>query len=374
MQVRTCLVESGCHAAELQPYFPDAIADYAAASVAELIPPSRRFADSGKWRRGTVAAFDLCTPTIKPVRRRPGARHLTRWTSRSSAKTAAHGQQIRQPLCFSCDRVSCWLLLMRSPPLMPKQGSGVQWKEGGGSGGGGGVGPAIRANAAPAGWGLPGLSKQISADRSLRAWQLGHGNLVYSAAAAGSACAAADVQGPLILVLRRFFEQRAREHAGHAAAATASSSSRASASVLATAAATGTAAAATGTAAAASTTGNGAAEGQNNGDDGGDSLPTISAADALEAMGALGIKPPPTPDGRLIHRFPFDLGSSACAAAWSKWPSWRGIAGHQQLVRLRPKSLGLPYTLRRSDPLPQIPPGGRGLGVSPSQTHRFRRV
>ena len=41
-----------------------------------------------------------------------------------------------------------------------------------------------------------------------------------------------------------------------------------------------------------------------------DALPTISAADALAAMRALGITPPSRPDGRPLHRLPFDVTSA----------------------------------------------------------------
>ena len=98
---------------------------------------------------------------------------------------------------------------------------------------------------------LPDIVRQTSdgSSASLRAWQLGQGNLVYSA---GSGA----MHGPLILMLRTFFEQHAAR-----------------------------------------------------GPDAEDSLPTISAADDLEAMRALGCLPATVSDDRPLHTLPFDVTS-----------------------------------------------------------------
>ena len=60
--LRTCLVESGCHAPELQPCYPDFRADYVAASIAELIPPNRRAA-TASWRPALGAGGFLAGPS-----------------------------------------------------------------------------------------------------------------------------------------------------------------------------------------------------------------------------------------------------------------------------------------------------------------------
>lgn len=107
--------------------------------------------------------------------------------------------------------------------------------------------PSATSSAAP-----PDLARQTSdgSSASLRAWQLGHGNLVYSA---GSGA----MHGPLILMLRTFFEQHAAR-----------------------------------------------------GPDAADNLPTVSAADALEAMRALGCLPATVSDDRpLLCTLPFDVTS-----------------------------------------------------------------
>jgi len=67
-------------------------------------------------------------------------------------------------------------------------------------------------------------------------------------------------------------------------------------------------------------------------------------------------------------------GARARAAACSEWPSWRGRGWPPAARRAASEGLGPPSTPRRSDPSPRIPPGGRGPGVGPRQTHRCRRV
>ena len=50
-------------------------------------------------------------------------------------------------------------------------------------------------------------------------------------------------------------------------------------------------------------------EGTHGGTHGAHALPTLSAADALKAMRALGVSPPALPDGRPVHRLPFEVSS-----------------------------------------------------------------
>ena len=96
-----------------------------------------------------------------------------------------------------------------------------------------------------------------SADASapLRTWRLGKGNLVYNSA--GMAASGALRTQPLIVMLRAFFDYRTQPKSELQLS--------------------------------------------------NDPLPTISATDALDAMRALGISPPTMPDGRPLHRFPFEV-------------------------------------------------------------------
>jgi len=169
--IRTCLVESGCHNETLQRhFFPDAITDYVAESIAELIPPLRR--SGHPWRH---SSFDVCL-------------ELTQVAKHSSAGSPS----------------------------------------------------------------------------ALRAWQLGHGNLVYSARSGG------DLPGPLILLLRDFFEQRAQlKNFSHGTRVYSSSHIS-----------------------------------RNSWPN--DNLTTISVAAALEAMQALGVCPPSEGSNKLRHH-PFGV-------------------------------------------------------------------
>ena len=47
------------------------------------------------------------------------------------------------------------------------------------------------------------------------------------------------------------------------------------------------------------------------------------------------------------------------AAAWSKWPSWRGHSWPPRALQAASEGLGLASALVRSDPAPRIPPRGR---------------
>jgi len=62
------------------------------------------------------------------------------------------------------------------------------------------------------------------------------------------------------------------------------------------------------------------------------------------------------------------------AAAWSKWPSWRGHGGPPRAPRDASEGVGLPSALVRRGPPLQMPPRGRDPGATPRQTHRCRCV
>ena len=200
--IKTCLVESGCHAVSMQKHFPEAKADFVASSIAELIPPERRRA--GRWRR---ISFDHCQRVVQPAPLPP----LPTTPPLSPDALMPHRSTTTGPVVVESQR----------PPAVAK---------------------------------MPSVVRQPSdsfshASSALRAWQLGHGNLVYSAGTQ-------TLQGgPLILRLRSFFEEHAAKDFS----------------------------------------------------DGPSSSGTISAADAMEAMRALGISPPARTDGRGIVRFPFEV-------------------------------------------------------------------
>ena len=222
--IRTCLVESGCHSMALQRYFPDCPADFVAASIAELIPPKRR---ESAWRR---ISFDVCAATVPPqssprVRVQPPSSVLAASPARADRASAGRAEEVDSPSAFA---------------------SPCGGKEGG-------------ASAAPT-----ALQRQESdgSSASLRTWQLGRGNLVYSAHSG-------TMRGSIILVLRQWFDQHAAREVAAGDSFGRRSRERGSVSDA--------------------------------------SLPTISAADALEALRALGISPPMLDDGRPLHRFPFDV-------------------------------------------------------------------
>ena len=244
--LRTCLVESGCHAPALQPFYPDARADYVAASIAELIPPNRKVAID-QWRK---ISFDVCTPTVAaPQRPRASHDNATPVMSMMSAHAAVQ-------------------------PTLARQSS-------------------------------DGSSK------SLRIWHLGQGNLVYSAVAAPS-----RPYGPLILMLRTFFEDHARKYKP---ASNAGSSPT-------------------------------------------DALPTIAAADALEAMRALGVSPPTMSNGRPLHAFPFDVTSQKSRVTFAQL--CRAVQRSLEMRTEANSDGGAPA--RSSDPVwgamrdPSSPPRGTG--------------
>ena len=62
------------------------------------------------------------------------------------------------------------------------------------------------------------------------------------------------------------------------------------------------------------------------------------------------------------------------AAAWSKWPSWRGHSWPPRAHQTASEGLGRPSALVRRGPAPLIPPGGRAFQAGGRPSHHFHRV
>ena len=141
--LRTCLVESGCHAATLQPYFPRDRVDYVAANLGELLPPE--FAPRSALKYGELGLGK-----------------------------AAREVLLRQALASSGGCVA---------PL-PSGGDGERKRRHNGASG-------ARSRTASTG------------QMDLRSWMLARGNLIYAAANGGGSDGGDDV--PLMLKLHAFF-------------------------------------------------------------------------------------------------------------------------------------------------------------------------
>ena len=208
--IRTCLVESGCHSAALQPHFSGAVAEFVASSVVELLP-----------RHQNVAVIDARASSFRQLRDSSLVEAPVRHESPERAGLPQHGGLPSMPMVrrASSRAASAQFALDSSRGLLPTTAS---------------CHPSQVSRS-------PSSSSSVGSNE-LRAWRLGRGNLVYSA---GNSVA----HGALITVLRNFFEERA---AGADA---------------------------------------------------------IGAADAIEAMDALGVSPPRMADGRPLHQLPFDVTS-----------------------------------------------------------------
>ena len=279
--IRTCLVESGCHSIGLQPHFPDAPASFVAASVADLIPPKRR---ASAWRR---ISFDVCSETMAPAGLRASPRALPRASPRTTAAVADSAGVVAEAAeaeAAAEEAAAIKVVAAAEVAATPAASPAAP--------------PAAASPALPP----PSVSRQPSTDASqlLRSWQLGRGNLVYSARSGA-------MHGSILLVLRSWFE-------AHTAAT----------------------------------------------DD--ECAPTISAADALEAMRALGISPPTMDDGRPLHRFPFDVTAE------------RSRVTYARLCRAVQRALEAAAASSRSGAAEGGPGAGRAISVFDHPTHPSARA
>ena len=155
--MRTCLVESGCHSADLQSFFPRDRADYVAANLGELLP--RECAPRVKLKKHGVQRILSCendrSQTASLLRSRAGSvPELSQLDASSASFNAGHRPQTVAPSSLS----HC----------------------------------------------------------GLRSWMLARGNLVYAAAANGGGSGGGGGDLPLMLKLHGFFDNKVRTHAWHA--------------------------------------------------------------------------------------------------------------------------------------------------------------
>ena len=154
--LRTCLVESGCHASSLQRFFPRDRADYVAANVGELLPrkyTARTALAYPELGLGRTAKEAMCREAKKGVggaAGRPASIDATQMQASESPTQAGGGEQSRrvnrsQRVRFSSHGdmdLRSWMLARGNLVYAAAGGSGGGGGSGGrrgsGSGGGGG--------------------------------------------------------------------------------------------------------------------------------------------------------------------------------------------------------------------------------------------
>ena len=154
--LRTCLVESGCHASSLQRFFPRDRADYVAANVGELLPrkytarTALAYPELGLGRTAKEAMSREAKKGVGGAAGRPASIDATQMQASESSTQAGGGEQSRrvkrsQRVRFSSHGdmdLRSWMLARGNLVYAAAGGSGGGGGSGGrrgsGSGGGGG--------------------------------------------------------------------------------------------------------------------------------------------------------------------------------------------------------------------------------------------